>query len=121
MPRAHRVAIVEDDPSSRKTLLRVLQAGGFEPVIYENAEDYLKSPPIPAPMGLLLDMNLGGMSGLDLQAALNSRGSTVPVIVITGVDDPDFERESRRLGCLEYFHKPCDASAILGILNSLVS
>jgi len=121
MPASQRVAIVEDDPSSRKTLLRVLHAGGYEPVVYESAEDYLAAPPNPAPLGLLLDMNLAGMSGLELQQRLNTQGSTVPVIVITGIDDPDNEREARRLGCRAYFQKPCDASAILTILKQLAA
>jgi len=113
------VAVVEDDTSSRKTLLRVLRAGGFDAREYTSAEHYLASPPRPSPVGLLLDMNLGGMSGLELQKRLQTSGSTVPVIVITGRDDPRTEEESWRLGCRAYLHKPCDASAILDILRSL--
>jgi FixJ family two-component response regulator len=66
MSPAPSVAVVEDDPSSRRTLIRLLQAGGFRPVVYESAEAYLESPPESAPVGLLLDINLGGMSGLQL-------------------------------------------------------
>jgi FixJ family two-component response regulator len=114
-----RVAIVEDDPSSRKTLRRVLHAGGFEALVYESGEDYLASPPDPPPVGLLLDMHLGAMSGLELQQHLRNRGSTVPVIVVTGLHDASCEAESRRLGCLAYLHKPCDAAVILGLLRTL--
>jgi FixJ family two-component response regulator len=114
-----RVAIVEDDPSSRKTLIRVLRAGGFVALEYESAEDYLAAPPDPLPIGLVLDMNLGGMSGLELQQRLRAIGSTVPVIVVTGIDNPRREAEARRLGCLSYLRKPCDAAAILAILQSI--
>jgi FixJ family two-component response regulator len=119
MSAGPRVAIVEDDPSSRRTLLRVLRAGGFRALVYESAEDYLASPPDPPPIGLLLDMHLGAMSGLELQQRLRDDGSRVPVIVITGLDDGRCEEESRRLGCLAYLHKPCDAAAILTLLAQL--
>ena len=57
MPLRAVVAVVEDDTSSRKTLLRVLRAGGFDAREYTSAEHYLASPPRPSPVGLLLDMS----------------------------------------------------------------
>src|SRR5262245_18446293 len=98
MPPAPRVAIVDDDPSSRRTLFSVLRAGGFEALEFESAEAYLAAPPEPSPLGLLLDINLGGMSGLELLQHLRAGGSKVAAIVITGRDDPRWEDESRRLG-----------------------
>jgi FixJ family two-component response regulator len=64
------VAVVEDDSASQRTLVRVLRAGGFEAAAYASAEDYLSSPPQSTPLALLLDIHLGGMSGLDLQRRL---------------------------------------------------
>ena len=61
------VVVIEDDPGSQKTLARVLRTGGYEAAIYGSAEDFLSSPPESPPIGLLLDVHLGGMSGLDLQ------------------------------------------------------
>jgi len=121
MSPAPCVAIIEDDPSSRRTLRRVLRAGGFETLEFGTAEAYLAAPPEPSPFGLLLDINLGGMSGLELLEHLRAGGSKVPVIVITGRDDPRWEVESRRLGCLAYLRKPCDAADILTLLNSLAN
>ena len=81
------VVVVEDDPASQKTVARLLRAGGFDAAIYSSAEDFLASPPQGVPVGLLLYVHLGGMSGLDLQRRLRNEGSTVPVIIITAFDD----------------------------------
>jgi FixJ family two-component response regulator len=114
------VVVIEDDPASQKTLARVLRAGGYESAIYGSAEDYLASPPLAAPLGVLLDVHLGGMSGLDLQRRLRQEGSTVPVIIITAFDDARSRDQAERLGCLAYLRKPCEAETILTLLRGLV-
>lgn len=113
------VAIVEDDPASRKTLHRVLRMGGYEAALYTSAEEFLSSPPTPAPLALVLDVNLPGISGLDLQRRLKDEGSRIPVIIITAFDDAGGREQAERLGCVAYLHKPCEAEAILALLRSL--
>jgi FixJ family two-component response regulator len=100
------VVVIEDDPASQKTLGRVLRAGGYEAAIYGSAEEFLSSPPKSSPIGLLLDVHLGGMSGLDLQRRRKAEGSTIPV--------------AERLGCVAYLRKPCPAEPVLTLLGHLV-
>lgn len=119
-PTLPLVAVVEDDPASQKTLARVLRTGGYEAAIYASAEEFLSSPPPSAPIGLLLDLHLGGMSGLDLQRRLKNEGSTVPVIIITAFDDVRSREQAERLGCVAYLRKPCEAETILALLRGLV-
>jgi FixJ family two-component response regulator len=114
------VVVIEDDPASQKTLGRVLRAGGYEPAIYGSAEEFLSSPPKSSPIGLLLDVHLGGMSGLDLQRRLKAEGSTIPVIIITGLDDVRGQEQAERLGCVAYLRKPCPAETVLTLLGHLV-
>jgi FixJ family two-component response regulator len=114
------VAVVEDDPASQKTLARVLRAGGYEAEVYGSAEDFLSSPPV-SPIGLLLDVHLGGMSGLDLQRQLKNEGSTIPVIIITAFDDARSRERAERLGCVAYLRKPCEAETILALLRGLAA
>jgi FixJ family two-component response regulator len=113
------VAVIEDDPGTQKTLARVLRAGGYEAAIYASAEDFLSSPPPSTPIGLLLDVHLGGISGLELQRRLRKEGSTLPVIIITAFDDPRSREQAERLGCVAYLRKPCEASTILSLLRDL--
>jgi FixJ family two-component response regulator len=114
------VVVIEDDPASQRTIARVLRAGGYEAVIYGSAEEYLSSPPQSPPIGMLLDVHLGGMSGLDLQRRLRSEGATIPVIIITAFDDARSRERAERLGCVAYLRKPCEAETILALLRRLV-
>jgi FixJ family two-component response regulator len=114
------VVVIEDDSASQKTLARVLRAGGYEPATYASAEEFLSSRPQSPPIGMLLDVHLDGMSGLDLQRRLRDEGSTVPVIIITAFDDPRSRGQAERLGCVAYLRKPCEAETILKLLRRLV-
>jgi FixJ family two-component response regulator len=113
------VVVVEDDPGSQKTLARVLRAGGYEAAVYASAEEFLSSPPQSSPIGLLLDVNLSGMSGLDLQRRLRNEGSAIPVIIITAFDDARSRELAERVGCVAYLRKPCEAETILALLRRL--
>ena len=113
------VVVIEDDPASQKTLARVLRAGGYDAATYDSAEDFLASPPRSSPIGLLLDVHLGGMSGLDLQRRLRKEGSTLPIIIITAFDDARSRDQAERLGCVAYLRKPCEAETILTLLRRL--
>ena len=119
MPSTPLVAVVEDDLTSRTALERVLRAGGYDVASYESAEEFLASPPVPRAIGLLLDLHLGGVSGLDLQRRLVEEGWTIPVIVITASDSVRTEEEARRLGCVGFLRKPCEGGTILALLGSL--
>jgi FixJ family two-component response regulator len=113
------VVVIEDDPASQVTLTRVLRAGGYQAAVYGSAEDYLSSPPTSLPIGMLLDVHLGPMSGIDLQRRLRAEGSVLPVIILTAFDDARAREQAERLGCVAYLRKPCEASTILALLHTL--
>jgi FixJ family two-component response regulator len=113
------VVVIEDDLGSQRTLSRVLRAGGFDAALHASAEEFLASRPKSTPIALLLDLHLGGMSGLDLQRRLKKEGSTVPVIIITASGDARTREQAERLGCFAYLRKPCEAETILTLLRGL--
>ena len=74
------VAVIEDDYLERGALGRVLEAGGFEPVLFERAETFMASRRNQTWRCLIVDVNLSGMSGIDLQRTLHDEGSEVPLL-----------------------------------------
>jgi len=113
------VVVVEDDAATLKALGRALHAGGFEPALYRSAEEFLDSPPSHRPVCLVIDVQLGEMSGLDLQKRLLRLGSTLPVIVMTAFDDPTIRAEAGRMGCAGYLDKDSDIELLLDLIHSL--
>ena len=108
-----RVAIVDDDASLCKALARLLSAAGISPIAYESAEVFLSDGTNGDPDCLILDIELGGMSGLDLQRALWAVGREIPIIFITAHEEPEFAEQAARLGCVAYLRKSDPGHAVL--------
>jgi FixJ family two-component response regulator len=81
------VAVVDDDPAFRRALERLLRGAGFEVDTFTSAEDYLARSGGHSHRCLVLDVFLGGMSGLDLRAELAQNGIRIPVVFITAHED----------------------------------
>lgn len=108
-----QIAIVDDDESLCKAMSRLLRAAGYEPCAFSSAEAFLgHSFPIE-PACLLLDIQLGGMSGFDLQRQLALADRTLPVIFITARDDEESREEAERSGCSTYLRKTDSGQAVL--------
>lgn len=115
------VVVIEDDAASRSALGRLLQAGGFEAASFGSAEMFISSRPNRAPLCMIVDVQLGGMSGLDLQERLHGEGSTVPIIVITGNRAEGIRERALRAGCAAFLLKPFSPDALLNLLQSMTS
>jgi len=116
----HTVVLVDDDPTIRTALGRLLTAGGFTPMCFDSAESFLAANQRGEALCFVLDVQLGAMSGMELQRLLKAGGSTVPVILMTAFDDPRLRHEATVNGCLAYLLKQSDADVLLGLLRSLV-
>ena len=113
------VAVIEDDEIARAALGRVLHAGGFEPALFDSAEEFISSPPSAALLCLIVDVQLAGMSGLDLQVKLRSDGFDAPVIIITGNRARAIRERAEQSGCAAFLWKPFSAETILTLLASI--
>jgi FixJ family two-component response regulator len=111
------VVIVEDDPAMRKSIVRLLDASGYSANAFASAEEFLQSTIVGSAVGLVLDIHLPGMSGIELRRRLRAAGSTLPVIFITAFDDDATRAEALAAGCVEYLQKPFDASRLTGALE----
>ena len=111
------VAVVEDDPSMRRSIERLLNAHGYQTQGYASAETFLESDSASMLGCLVLDIHLGNMSGIRLRRWLYDFGSSLPVIFITAVDDEALEAEAHEAGCVAYLHKPFVAKLLLAAVN----
>jgi FixJ family two-component response regulator len=107
------VAVVEDDPSMRKSVERLLNMHGFVTEGYSSAEAFLSCDSASRAACVVLDIHLEGMSGLALRSRLTSSGSGLPVIFITAIDDDALESEAVQAGCVAYLHKPFSAGLLI--------
>jgi FixJ family two-component response regulator len=111
------IAIIDDDQSLCRSLGRLVRQAGFRPVSFFSAEDFLQSPERPELRCLLIDIQLGGMSGIDLHQRLLAQGDTTPVIYITAHDEPSARTEALNTGCAGFFLKTDPGSAIIEALR----
>jgi FixJ family two-component response regulator len=114
------VAIIDDDASANRALGRLLRGAGFDPKGFDSAETFLADPMRPAFGCLLVDIQLTGMSGLELQRRLQAEGSRLPVIFITAHDDPAAREEAVRRGCLAFFRKTDPGALIVDALRRAI-
>lgn len=114
------IAVVDDEDSVRKALVRVLCAAGLSARGFASGDEFLKSCQFDRPDCLLLDLRMPGLSGTEVQRALNLVGAKFPIIIITAYDEPSTREESMRLGAAAYVCKPLDVSALLQLVTPAV-
>jgi len=106
------VYIVEDDVSFRKSLERLLRASGFGFVSFASAEAFLTHPCLSRPACLLLDVMLPDIDGLDLQQKLLARGSSLPIVFMTGHGSIPMSVQAMKQGAVDFLPKPFDAGSL---------
>jgi FixJ family two-component response regulator len=115
------IVVVEDDAGMKRAIERLLRAAGFQPVSFVSAEELLQTEAADSAACLVLDIHLPGLSGLELARLLIGSGRAKPIIFITGQDEPSLRDEALRLGCIDYFRKPFDGSALLETIRAAVT
>ena len=111
--RRNMVAVVDDDPRMRKAAENLLDASGFATELFASAEDFLDRGAATRVDYLLLDIDLGGMSGIELRRQLTASGSKLPVIFMTALDDKAILREALMAGCVACLRKPFTARQLI--------
>jgi FixJ family two-component response regulator len=114
-----QVAIIDDDPSLCRSLARLLRLAGYEPCSFNSAEQFLADNRRARFACLLLDIQLGGMSGLEMQRALAAQGDRAPLIFITAHDEPAVRTEAMQGGCAAFFSKTDDGARILEAIRQV--
>jgi FixJ family two-component response regulator len=111
------VYVVDDDESFRSAVVRVLQLAGHEVRAYASAGDFLLSKLEDAPGCILLDINMPGPNGLDLQAALVGRGAKLPIVFLTAHGDVTRSVRAMKAGAMDFLTKPVDPKVLLRVVR----
>jgi len=115
---AATVYIVDDDDAFRDSLRWLLEPTGYTVAAYADAASFLAEYDARQPGCLVLDIRMPGMSGLELQDELRRRGSTLPVIFVTGHGDVPMAVNAVKKGAVEFIEKPFNDRAFLGIVEN---
>lgn len=107
------IHVVDDDPSMRNALVRLLGAAGFEARGYSSTGEFLLHPLPDRPGCLLLDLRLPGPSGLDLQAALRGQGSMLPIVFLSGHANVAASVTAMKAGAVDFLTKPVTREVLL--------
>ncbi len=117
---ARTIAIVEDDAGMREARGRMLRAAGFESRGYASAEEFLEDPSTD-PGCFVLDVQLPGASGLDLQRRLIEAGRARPAIFITAHDMPAARVAAAGLGAVAFLTKPFEGRHLVGAVSGALA
>jgi FixJ family two-component response regulator len=114
------IAVVDDNSSMLQSLSRLLSAHGFQVETFPSAELFLDHLANCEAECLVLDIHLGGISGIDLQRQLRSSGAKLPVIFMTAIDTEATREEAFKAGCVAYLRKPFLAKLLIDAINDAV-
>jgi FixJ family two-component response regulator len=114
------ISIVDDDALARDGIRELVESFGYKTVTFNSAENFLQSGAIAETTCLITDLQMSGLNGLELQEALQSRGYSTPVIVITAY--PNERRRTRALnnGAVGFLSKPFDDRSLMECLTAAI-
>jgi DNA-binding NtrC family response regulator len=114
------VCIIDDDFSIRESLSDLLTSVGKNVKTFSSAQEFLTNPPLEAPSCLVLDVQMPGISGLDLQRELGHSDSHIPIIFMTGYGDIPMSVRAMKAGAFEFLTKPCHDEDLLRAVNQAI-
>jgi FixJ family two-component response regulator len=99
----------------------LVRSAGFTALVFESAEDFLGSPRVGDTACLITDVQMPGMSGLELQSRLIAQGSRIPTIFITAFPEQDVRKRAEASGAIAFLEKPFDGAAMIDLLRATLS
>jgi len=115
------VYVVDDDPSAREGVAGLIRSAGLRARTFASAQEFLATPRPDVPSCLVLDVNLPGLSGLDLQQELAKSGDQVPIIFLTGHGDIPMTVRAVKAGAVDFLTKPFDDEDLLNAIRQCIT
>ena len=119
--QAKTVAVVDDDRSMLVGVERLLNAYGFATKVFVSAEAFLDPAAAAAADCLVVDIDLGSMSGFELRRRLADRGCAVPIIFMTALDDEATRVRALEAGCIAYLLKPFPSRCLIDAVKVAIA
>ena len=118
MPDSHKIiAVVDDDPEMRASMASLLSAYGYCPETFDSAETFLTCASTSKATCLVVDIQLGDISGVELAHQLLADGFTYPIIFMTGLDDEVIRRQAIAAGGVAFLRKPFPAKMLFDAIK----
>jgi FixJ family two-component response regulator len=111
------VFVVDDDISVRESLELLIRNAGWQPELFETAQEFLSRARVAVPNCLVLDVNLPGLNGIDLQKQIARDRIEMPIIFITGHGDIPLTVQAMKGGAVEFLTKPFGEEVLLGAIR----
>jgi len=120
MQNRETIFIIDDDKSVRRSLSLFLQSFGYQVETYESAEEFLETEKFDGVGCIILDVNMSGKSGLELQEELIKTGSGLPIIFITGKGNIQMSVNAVKKGAVNFLEKPFGDEEILHAISEAI-
>jgi FixJ family two-component response regulator len=115
------VVVVDDDPSMLKAMETLLDAHGFGTLLFASAEEFLAQEAAPQAKCLLLDIDLGSTSGIELYKQVKNSGSRLPAIFMTGLEDECVRTQAIGAGGVAFLRKPFSARQLIDAIEKSIA
>jgi FixJ family two-component response regulator len=115
------VCVIDDDETFRGSLADLLRSGGYAVSPFGTAEEFLASPQSSTADGIVADIEMPGISGLQMTKDLRGRGVDTPIIMVTGHFGSHLRDDARQAGAQGFFQKPFEAADFLKQLQDLMA
>jgi FixJ family two-component response regulator len=112
------ISVVDDDESIRRSTGLLIESFGYRAAAFESAEGFLRCGQVRDTSCLVLDVQMPGMNGLQLQSHLAAEGCGIPIIFITAYDDNDSRRQAMHAGAVAFLGKPFSDEQLLQAIRS---
>jgi FixJ family two-component response regulator len=116
--KANLISLVDDDESIRRTMTLLIQSFGFQAAVFDSAETFLKSRQLHETSCLIVDVQMPGMNGLQLQRHLASSGYKIPIIFITAHESKESRQQAMQAGAVAFLGKPFSDERLLETLRT---
>ena len=121
MPDSQKcVCIVDDEPSVRRALKRLLQSHGYDTVAFANGRECLDGHEVDRAKVVIIDVSMPGMDGFEFHTLLRASGRNIPTIFISAHANRRYADRAISVGAITFLSKPCNEADLLRAIESVI-